>query len=108
MKMGKKAIYGGLLAMAVTASGWGLAQAAENEHADQALHKEATISMAQAQNIALHTVKGRIIKAELEREHGGSGLRYSFDVKAGKQVHEVGVDARNGKVLENSIDNGND
>jgi len=108
MKMRKKAVYGSLLVMAVTASGWSLAQAAESGHVDQALHKDATISMAQAKKIALHTVKGHIINVELEREHGGSGLRYSFDVKLGKRVHEVGVDARNGKVLENSIDRGSD
>ena len=38
---------------------------------------------------------------ELEKEKGGSGLRYSFDVKSGNATYEVGVDARDGKVLEN-------
>jgi len=39
---------------------------------------------------------------ELEAEKGGSGLRYSFDIKQGKVVKEVGVDAKTGKVLENA------
>ena len=39
---------------------------------------------------------------ELEKEKGGSGLRYSFDVKSGNATYEVGVDAVTGKVLENS------
>ncbi|OYV58158.1 MAG: peptidase M4, partial [Acidiphilium sp. 21-62-4] len=32
------------------------------------------------------------------------GLRYSFDIKAAGATHEVGVDAKTGAVLENSID----
>ena len=33
---------------------------------------------------------------------GGSGLRYSFGVKSGNALYEVGVDAQTGKVLENA------
>ena len=39
---------------------------------------------------------------ELERETGGTGLRYSFDIKSGNSTQEVGVDARTGRVLENA------
>lgn len=66
------------------------------------------IDIATARTIALHAVPGKIIKEELETERGGSGLRYSFDIRAKGVVHEVGVDARDGKVLENSIDDGKD
>jgi len=67
------------------------------------------IDIATARTIALHTVPGKIVKEELEKERGGSGLRYSFDIRVAKGVvHEVGVDARDGKVLENSIDDGKD
>jgi hypothetical protein len=45
---------------------------------------------------------GKITDEELEKEQGGSGLRYSFDIKRGAVTHEVGVDAQNGKVLENA------
>ena len=68
---------------------------------------EAKISMAQARHIALKAQNGRIIAGELEHEAGGSGLRYSFDIRSGKAIHEVGVDARSGKVLENSIEGAN-
>ncbi|MDE2139101.1 MAG: PepSY domain-containing protein, partial [Gammaproteobacteria bacterium] len=54
--------------------------------------------------IALKTFPGKILKEELEKEKGGSGLRYSFDIRRGKLIHEVGVDAKTGKVLENSDD----
>jgi uncharacterized membrane protein YkoI len=40
----------------------------------------------------------------LEREHGGSGLRYSFDVKRSGVTQEVGVDALTGRVLENKAE----
>ena len=39
---------------------------------------------------------------ELEREKGGSGLRYSFDITSHKTKYEVGVDAKTGTVLENA------
>ena len=73
-----------------------------------ALAKQAKVSMTQAREIALKTQQDKIVKEELEKESGGSGLRYSFDISDGKVTHEVGVDAKTGKVLENSIDNGND
>jgi hypothetical protein len=44
---------------------------------------------------------GKITDEELERERGGSGLRYSFDIKHSSSTQEVGVDAQTGKVLEN-------
>jgi uncharacterized membrane protein YkoI len=66
------------------------------------------ITMAQARAIALKTMPGRIAKEELEQEKGGSGVRYSFDIVANGVTHEIGVDAKDGKILENSIDNGDD
>jgi uncharacterized membrane protein YkoI len=54
-----------------------------------------------ARDIALHVRPGKITDEELEKEKGGSGLRYSFDIKAGSRTCEVGVDAVTGKVLEN-------
>ncbi|MEO8747197.1 MAG: PepSY domain-containing protein [Rhodanobacter sp.] len=66
---------------------------------------KAHVTMSEARAIALKTVPGKIAKEELEKEKGGSGLRYSFDIVAKGVTHELGVDARDGKVLENSIDN---
>ena len=67
----------------------------------------AKISMNQARAIALKTFDGAIVKAELEQERGGSGLRYSFDMRRGKTWHEVGVDAVTGRVLENRREGAN-
>jgi uncharacterized membrane protein YkoI len=66
------------------------------------LAKGAKVSIDEARVIALKAEPGTISDEELEREKGGSGLRYSFDIKSGKAVYEVGVDAQTGKVLENS------
>jgi uncharacterized membrane protein YkoI len=68
---------------------------------------EARISLDEARAIALKAHPGRIADQELERERGGSGLRYSFAIVSGKTRREVGVDARTGKVLENSVEGPN-
>ncbi|AGG88837.1 MULTISPECIES: PepSY domain-containing protein [Rhodanobacter] len=72
------------------------------------LAAQAHVKMAEARSIALKASPGKIVKEELEKESGGSGLRYSFDITAAGVTHEIGVDAKDGKILENSIDNGND
>ena len=59
------------------------------------------LSMEQAQAIALKARPGKIVKRELEHEQGGSGRRYSFDIKAGGTTYEVGIDAETGEILEN-------
>ncbi len=64
---------------------------------------EAKISLKDAENIALKEVPGKIKDEELEKEKGGSGLRYSFDILSKGKLHEVGVDAKTGKILENSL-----
>jgi uncharacterized membrane protein YkoI len=64
--------------------------------------KMAKVSLAQAQAIALKAYPGKIVSSELEKEKGGSGLRYSFDIKSGTTSHELGVDAITGKLLEDS------
>jgi len=68
------------------------------------LAPRAKVTMAQAQVIALNVRPGRITDQELENEGGGSGLRYSFDIKSAGKTHEVGVDAKTGKVLENKTE----
>ncbi len=66
------------------------------------LAREARISLKQARAIATRAHPGKIIDEELEQEKGGSGLRYSFDIRNGKVTQEVGVDAKTGNVLENA------
>jgi uncharacterized membrane protein YkoI len=68
------------------------------------LAKDAKVSISAARKIALKVRAGKITDEELEAEKGGSGLRYSFDIKDGKVVYEVGVDAKTGKVLENKAE----
>ena len=70
-------------------------------YAGEKLARGAKVSIEQARGIALQTRAGTITDEELEREKGGSGLRYSFDIKSGGAVYEVGVDAQTGEVLEN-------
>jgi uncharacterized membrane protein YkoI len=66
------------------------------------------ISMPDARQIALKAYPGsKIMKEELEHERGGSGLRYSFDLKQGSKWREIGVDAMTGKILENKAEGAN-
>jgi uncharacterized membrane protein YkoI len=75
--------------------------------AKPALASDAKVTMSEARAIAVKAYPGKIMKEELEREGGGSGLRYSFDLKQGTQWREVGVDAMTGKVLENASEGAN-
>jgi uncharacterized membrane protein YkoI len=68
----------------------------------EALARVSVITMDRAIQIALKARPGAITAKELEREKGGSGLRFSFDIKSSDgRTYEVGVDAADGKVLEN-------
>jgi uncharacterized membrane protein YkoI len=70
------------------------------------LAADAKLTLDEARAIALKVFPGTIASEELEKEKGGSGLRYSFDIKNGSVVHEVGVDAKTGQILENSVERG--
>ena len=66
--------------------------------------REARLSLARARVIALKARPGIVADQQLDKESGGSGLRYSFDIFAAGKMFEVGVDAKTGKVLENDIE----
>jgi uncharacterized membrane protein YkoI len=85
---------------AVLVGGTGVVSAYTGEE----LAKYAKVTLAEARAIALKAFPGKITDEELEKEKGGSGLRYSFDIKNGGVTHEVGVDAKTGKLLENSVE----
>ena len=67
----------------------------------------AKVTLAKARSTALAARHGQITDQELEKERGGTGLRYSFDMKSEGKTFEVGVDARTGKVLENKAEGPN-
>lgn len=70
----------------------------------ESLSKEASFPLEQARAAAINEQPGKILDQELERKKGGSGLRYSFDIKVGTVTHEVGIDAKTGAVLQNSVE----
>ena len=96
MKASKKYVIAlfGLFLMASAANSYA--------YTGQNLASKAKISLEQARIIALKAHPGKIADEELELEKGGSGLRYSFVIRHGKVAQEVGVDARTGKLLENT------
>jgi uncharacterized membrane protein YkoI len=93
--------------LTVTAmTGFGLVASAHAYNGEEPA-KEAKVSIDQARRIALKAHPGKVIDQELEREPGGSGLRYSFDIRVGKATQEVGIDAMTGKVQENKAEGPN-
>ncbi len=60
------------------------------------------IGMAKAKAIALKAAPGKIVETDLEKENGA--WRYSFDIAQGKRIHEIGVNAMNGKIVEDSFE----
>ena len=100
-------------ALSLAAGGVGLAHAAApavasaSTYVGEKLAAKAHITIAEARVIALKARPGQITDQELENEGGGSGLRYSFDIKSAGKVHEVGVDAKTGRVLENKAEGPN-
>jgi uncharacterized membrane protein YkoI len=93
--------FGAIIAGVIAA---GAATTAASAYKGEKLAPQATISLEQAREIALNAYAGEVTDEELERERGGSGLRYSFDIKNGTATHEVGVDAKTGQVLENKVE----
>ena len=92
-----------ILAAASLALSAGAASAAD-PYAGYKLASQAAVPIERAQELALAARPGKIAARELEKEAGGSGLRWSFDIKSRGKAFEVGVDAKSGKVLENKAE----
>ncbi len=60
------------------------------------------LTMEAAKEIALTKEAGDIKSQELEKEKGR--WIYSFDIKRNDQIHEVGVDANTGEIVEDSVE----
>ena len=86
-------------------AGSAIASTSPTKYMGHELAGKAKVSIIKARAIALKARPGRIVDQELEREGGGSGLRYSFDIVSHSKTIEVGVDAMTGAVLENGAEN---
>ena len=101
----RKIIYVSALALAIAgaASATVLPSGFKGAH----LGAMAKVSLTTARATALAARAGVITDQELETEKGGSGLRYSFDIKSAGKSFEVGVDAKTGRLLENGAEGPN-
>ena len=91
-------------AITVLASTGAVAATARHGLTGANLAPQAHVTLAAARAAALAAHPGVITDQELEREGGGSGLRYSFDIKSHGKTFEVGVDANTGHILENAAE----
>ena len=89
---------GSLVAASAHASTW------PTSYAGHELAGKAKLTLVQARTAALKARPGKIVDQELEKEGGGSGRRYSFDVRSHGKTIEVGIDAMTGEVLENGAE----
>lgn len=96
-----------LTAVAILAATGASAATAKHAMKGANLAPLAKVSLAKARATALAARPGIVTDEELEKEAGGTGLRYSFDIKSKGKIFEVGVDARTGKVLENGAEGAN-
>lgn len=101
----RKSIY--VAAIALFAATTAMAAPAKHPLKGANLAPMAKVTLASARTKALTARPGIITDQELEKEKGGTGLRYSFDIKSKGKTYEVGVDARTGKVLENGAEGPN-
>ncbi len=101
--MKSRYLIASLAGVALTLTGMAAAQA----YTGESFAKQAKVGMDEARSIALKAYPGKITDEELEKEAGGSGLRYSFDIESGTVTHEVGVDAQTGAVLEDKKEGAN-
>ncbi|MGN6847925.1 MAG: PepSY domain-containing protein [Sphingomicrobium sp.] len=97
-----------ILAAGVSLGSTAALAATTGHFAGSNLLPQAKITLAKARSTALAARPGKITDQELEKERGGTGLRYSFDIKSNSgKTFEVGIDARTGKVLENDAEGAN-
>ncbi|MHB1230483.1 MAG: PepSY domain-containing protein [Halothiobacillus sp.] len=101
--MKSRFLIAAMTGVALSVAGMAAAQA----YTGESFAKNAKVSITEARTIALKAYPGKITDEELEKEAGGSGLRYSFDIQTGTVTHEVGVDAQSGAVLENKAEGPN-
>lgn len=66
----------------------------------------AKLTKMEAQSIALEAASGKVVSVEYEKENGA--WRYSFDILQGDRIHEIGVDANTGEIVEDSYEDVND
>ena len=94
-------------AIAMLAATGAMAATAKHGLTGAELAPQARVTLAAARAAALKAHPGVITDQELEKEAGGTGLRYSFDIKSHGKTFEVGVDAVTGRVLENAAEGPN-
>ena len=88
-------LAGGAAAIAKTAAG------TENDAVAELAKAKVTLS--QAISAAETQVGGKAVQAELDGEHGATVFKVEV-VSADSQVHDVTVDATDGKVLSSKLD----
>lgn len=94
----RKIVVGSLLAAAT------LISLSAQAYSGSQYEKDAKITLKQAQVLALKANPGTVVGQELEHKKLGSGLVYSFEIRAHHKTKEIGIDANTGAVLSSGKD----
>lgn len=94
------------LPLAAYGAGTQFGKDAKNGEAAQLDTPMPAITEAQARAIALQLANGEIAESEYEKENGA--WRWSFDIRENGRIHEVGVDATTGSIVEDSWEDADD
>lgn len=103
------AITAGALALSMAAYAGTQHPGQETKAQEAAEHANAPkpkFNEAQARTIAMTVAKGTIAETDYEKE--GGSWRWSFDIRDHGKIHEVGVDAMTGKIVENALESGHE
>ena len=69
------------------------------------LLKDVSFPMTEAIDKAMKAAKdGAVVSSEIEEEDGG--VRYTFDIAQGDKTREIGLDVKDGKVVEDIVEAG--
>lgn len=90
-----------LTVVSATAAGSAFANVSQSKAAQRA-QANAKITMKQARTMALKSAPGKVVDEEFEKEDGA--WRYSFDIRGTDGIHEIGISAKTGHIVENSFE----
>ena len=99
-----RGMVAGFLAVGLCVAAGAQTQTPKKSKIPAALQKDAKISVEAARATALKKVPGEILEEELEKEHGK--LIWSFDIAqvGSKNITEIQVDAKTGKIVSTQIE----
>ncbi|WGS65504.1 PepSY domain-containing protein [Marinitoga aeolica] len=75
----------------------------EEKNDDNLINVKVKLTKDEAKSVALNYINGSITDIQLEDENGN--IVYGVLINDGQKIHDVKIDANNGKILKDELDN---